>query len=89
MSVQILAYISNDTKEKMEAYSKAYGIKENYLVENALNYYLQALNEIPEEFIISTKISITKDSYESVIDLLKKPQQPTKELKELMSEDWN
>ena len=87
MSVQILAYISNDTKEKMEAYSKAYGIKENYLVENALNYYLQALNEIPEEFIISTKISITKDSYESVIDLLKKPQQPTKELKELMSED--
>jgi len=89
MSVQILAYISNDTKEKMEAYSKAYGIKENYLVENALNYYLQALNDIPEEFIISTKISITKDSYESVIDLLKKPQQPTKELKELMSEDWN
>jgi len=87
MSVQILAYISNDTKEKMEAYSKAYGIKENYLVENALNYYLQALNDIPEEFIISTKISITKDSYESVIDLLKKPQQPTKELKELMSED--
>ena len=89
MSVQILAYISNDTKEKMEAYSKAYGIKENYLVENALNYYLQALNDIPEEFIITTKISITKDSYESVIDLLKKPQQPTKELKELMSEDWN
>jgi len=87
MSVQISAYISNDTKEKMEAYSKAYGIKENYLVENALNYYLQALNDIPEEFIISTKISITKDSYESVIDLLKKPQQPTKELKELMSED--
>jgi len=87
MSVQILAYISNDTKEKMEAYSKAYGIKENYLVENALNYYLQALNEIPEEFIISTKISITKDSYENVINLLKKPQQPTKELKELMSED--
>ena len=86
MSVQILAYISNDTKEKMEAYSKAYGIKENYLVENALNYYLQALNEIPEEFIISTKISITKDSYENVINLLKKPQQPTKELKELMSE---
>ena len=87
MSVQISAYISNETKEKLEAYSKAYGVKKGYLIENALNHYLQALNEIPEEFIIPTTISISKKSYEKVIDLVERPPQPTKELRELMGED--
>ena len=47
MSVQISAYIEDDIKQKMEAYSSAHGLKKGFLIQNALDYYLNALHEIP------------------------------------------
>ena len=36
MAVQISAYVSDATKEELEAYSSMYGIKKGYLIEKAL-----------------------------------------------------
>ena len=47
MSVQISAYVQDDIKRKMELYSSKYGVKKAYLVENAIEHYLQALHEVP------------------------------------------
>ena len=87
MPVQISAYVSDETKENLERYSAVYGVKKGYLVENAINHYLQALYEIPEEFMVSTNISIDKASYEKVIDLVNNPPKPSLALAELMRED--
>ncbi len=87
MPVQISAYISDETKENLERYSAVYGVKKGYLVENAINHYLQVLYEIPEEFMISANISIDKASYEKVIDLVNNPPKPSVALAELMRED--
>jgi predicted DNA-binding protein len=87
MAVQISAYVSDATKEELEAYSSMYGIKKGYLIENAINHYLQALYEIPDTFIVSTKIDIDEASYEKVATLVENPPHPTEALKTLMHED--
>ncbi len=87
MSTQVSAYISDETKATMEHYSAAYGVKKGYLIENALDHYLQALHEIPEEFITPAKVVLTDESFQSVLDMIDNPPEPTKALRELMSED--
>ena len=66
MSKQISAYISDETQANMEHYSATYGVKKGFLIENALNHYLQALYEIPEEFIIPTKLVLSEEGFEKV-----------------------
>jgi len=87
MSKQISAYISNETQANMEYYSATYGVKKAFLIENALNHYLQALYEIPQEFIIPSKITLSKESFEKVMDMIENPPEPTEALRDLMKRD--
>jgi len=84
MTTQISAYISNETKKSMENYSNTYGIKKAFLIENALNHYLQALHELPSEFIVPVKLVLSDKSFDNVIEMINNPPEPTNELKELM-----
>ena len=86
MSSQISVYISDETKERLERYSSTYGVKKAFLIESAINHHLQALYEIPEEFILSANIEITDNSYQKIINLLNNPAKPTKELRKLLSD---
>ncbi len=87
MSKQISAYISNETQAKMEKYTNAYGVKKGFLIEQALEHYLQALYEIPEEFIVPNKLILSENSFEEVVNLIENPPKPTKALKELMQQN--
>lgn len=92
MAKQISAYISNETQAKMEHYSATYGVKKGFLIENALEHYLQALYTIPEEFIIPSKIVLSDSSFETVMDMVDNSPEPTKELIDLLQsndEDTN
>ncbi len=83
MSVQISAYIQDDIKEKMERYSSSHGLKKGFLIENAIEYYLQALHEIPTSVLVPGSISIDEKTDEKIEQLnLKKP---NKKLIELLS----
>lgn len=84
---QVSGYISNETKANMEYYSATYGIKKGFLIETALNHYLQVLREIPEEFIVPTKIVLSADSFAKVLEMIENPPEPTDALKELMRGD--
>lgn len=88
MSKQISAYISDETQTKMEQYSATYGVKKGYLIENAIEHYLQALYEIPEEFIIPGKIVLRNDSFDKVVDMIENPPEPTEALKSLMRREY-
>lgn len=87
MSKQISAYISTETQASMEQYSAMYGVKKGYLIETALNYYLQALYAIPEEFIVPSKLVLSKKSFEQVMEMMETPPEPTDALQELMRRD--
>jgi len=87
MTTQVSAYISNETKENMEHYTSTYGVKKSFLIENALDHYLQALYSIPEEFIIPSKLILSKSSFEKVVDMMENPPEPTQALIDLMRSD--
>ena len=83
MSVQISAYIEDDIKLRMEDYSSKTGIKKGFIIQNALNYYLNAVNDIPINQIVPTDVILSQDEFKRLEQLDKK--EPTDELKELLS----
>ena len=82
---QISAYISEATKEQVERYVEAHGVKKGYLVEEALLHHLRALRELPADIVIPPRLTVTKESFAEVKRLLAKPRKPTKALRDLMS----
>ncbi len=87
MSVQISAYISEDTKCQIEAYSKKSGIKKGFLIEDALLHHLQALREIPQDIIIPSRITLSESEMEALVEQLELPPKPTAKLMALMADE--
>jgi hypothetical protein len=85
MSVQISAYIEDDIKRKMEQYSSAHGLKKAYLIQNALDYYLNALHEIPSSFIVPSHMTVNEDTFNTLLSM--EDAEPNEKLKALMNED--
>ncbi len=83
MSVQISAYIQDDIKANMEKYSSSHGLKKAYLIESAIEYYLQALHEMPSSVMVPCSITIDDKSYEKIKQLSLK--EPSDKLVELLS----
>lgn len=82
---QISAYISESTKEQVEQYADAHGVKKGHLVEEALLHHLLALRELPADIIIPPQLELTAESFAQVVDLVRKPRKPTKALRALMA----
>ncbi len=81
---QISAYIFNETKSLVEAYSKKSGVKKGFLIEDALLHHLQALKEFSLDIIIPAKITLTEDSMDQLVDILANPPKPTEDLNKIM-----
>ena len=82
---QISAYISESTKQQVERYADAHGVKKGHLVEEALLHHLQALRELPADIVIPPRLTVTAASFRLVKGLVKKPRKPTKALRDLLS----
>ena len=83
---QISAFISNETKMQVEAYTTNYGIKKAFLIEEALQHHLQALHELPTDVMIPARLVLSEESMRTLAKHLLNQQQPTAELKELFRE---
>jgi uncharacterized protein (DUF1778 family) len=82
---QISAHISEETKEQVERYADAHGVKKGALVEQALLHHLQALREIPADLIIPPRLKLSGASFARAAALIAKPRKPAKALRELMA----
>lgn len=82
---QISAYISDVTRDEVERYAQAHGVKKGHLVEQALLHHLQALRELPADILIPARLTVSAGSFAEVTALLKKPRKPTKALVDLMA----
>jgi hypothetical protein len=81
---QISAFISASTKELVEKYTDAHGVKKGHLVEEALLHHLQALRDLPADVIIPPRVVVSAESLERVVERIAKPRRPTKAMRELM-----
>ena len=80
---QISAHVAASTKRELDEYAEAHGLKQGFLVEEALRHHLRALRELPADVIIPTRIVVTRESGERILGRLAKPGKPTKALREL------
>ena len=80
---QISAQISETTRERMEKHVRRTGVKKGHLVEQALLHHLQALEEIPAEYIIHPRVVVSRKTFEEMMDKAENPN-PTPALRELM-----
>lgn len=80
---RITAFISNSTKEALESYADAHGLKKEHLMEEALLHHLQALRELPLDVIIPARLVVTRESGETVLARVEKPRRPTKAMRDL------
>jgi uncharacterized protein (DUF1778 family) len=85
VETQISAFISKTTKDQVERYADAHGLKKGRLVEEALLHHLQALHELPADIIIPPRLVLTPASFGDVTARMEKPKKPTKALRELMA----
>ena len=83
--IQISAFISEHTKDLLEQYAEAHGVKKGYLVEVALLHHLQALRELPSDIVIPPRITVSGPLFEQVTALIEKPRRPTKAMRDLMA----
>jgi hypothetical protein len=82
--MQISAEISEGTRQLLERYSRAHGVKKQFLIESALLHHIQALEELPINIIIPPRIVVGAASGRKIAELVRKRQKPTRELVELM-----
>jgi len=81
---QISAHISEETKERLERYAGAHGVKKGALVEQALLHHLQALRELPADIIVPPRLELSQASFAKVAELAVKPRKPTKAMRALI-----
>ncbi|MBE0417871.1 MAG: hypothetical protein IBX63_08915 [Coriobacteriia bacterium] len=83
--VQISAQISEAAKRRLDQYARETGMKKSRVVEDAINQHLDALDEIPAEYIVPTRLVVSSETWETIVDQIENPGEPTPALRELMS----
>jgi uncharacterized protein (DUF1778 family) len=81
---QISATISAATKDKLDRFTESHGLKKNFVVEQALLYFMEARRELPDEALIPARLVLDDESFDRVVALLEHPPAPTEALRKLM-----
>lgn len=84
--VQISAFVSDETKARLDRYARAHGVSKGWLVEQALLHHLQALEELPEDVRVPARMVLDAESAARVRELLQHPPQPTEAMKKLFDD---
>jgi hypothetical protein len=81
---QISATISSVTKEELDRFTESHGLKKNYVVEQALLFFMKARRELPDEALIPARIVLEDDAFDRFAAGAGKAPAPTRALRELM-----
>jgi hypothetical protein len=81
--VQISAFVSAETKARLEAYVREHGVKRSYLIERALQHHLAALDSVPLDVVIPPVVVVSKASGAKLVEKLASPPPPTDAMKAL------
>lgn len=81
---QISATISAATKEKLDRFTESLGLKKNFVVEQALLFFMEARRELPDEAFIPARLVLEDRAFDDLVKAISKPAEPTEALRELM-----
>lgn len=83
---QISANISPETRDRLERYVRARGLKKGFVIEQALLHHLQAAGEIPEDVVIPPRLVVGNDAGERMIQRLTSAEPPNQAMQDLFDE---
>lgn len=81
---QVSATISASTKNKLDRFTEQLGLKKNFVVEQALLFFMESRREIPDEAFIPTRLVLDDAHFDELVARLEPPASPTGRLVELM-----
>jgi uncharacterized protein (DUF1778 family) len=81
---QISATVSAATKERLDRFAESHGLKKNYVVEQALLYFMDARRDLPDEALVPARLVLDDKAFDRVAESLENPAPPTAALRELM-----
>ena len=81
---QISATISEATKEKLDQFTASHGLKKNFVVEQALLYFMEARRELPDEALVPVRLVVEDKAFDRIAKLVTSPPAPTAALRKLM-----
>ena len=81
---QISATVSAATKEKLDRFTESHGLKKNFVVEQALLYFMEARRELPDEALVPNRLIVEDKVFDRIVELIDRPPAPTDALRELM-----
>jgi uncharacterized protein (DUF1778 family) len=81
---QISATISEATKGMLDRFTESHGLKKNYVVEQALLYFMEARKALPDEAFVPTRLVVEDAAFDRIASRVRNPPDPTQALRELM-----
>ncbi|MEN9577166.1 MAG: hypothetical protein RJA70_175 [Pseudomonadota bacterium] len=81
---QISATVSAATKERLDRFTEGHGLKKNFVVEQALLFFMDARRELPDEALIPARLLLDDKAFDRVLRQLEDAATPTEALRELM-----
>ena len=81
---QVSATISAATKDKLDRFSEQLGLKKNFVVEQALLFFMESRRELPDEAFVPTRLVLDDEQFDELVARLEGPGAPTDRLVELM-----
>lgn len=86
-NTQVSAMISPETKERLERYARAHGLKKGYLIESALLHHISALEALPADVVVPPRLVVAHKTGEAMLERLAEPGEPTSAMKELFTDN--
>ena len=86
MRSQISAFVSEETRTRLDRYVEAHGMKKAAVVERALLHHLQALDELPADILIPPRLLVTPATFDRIVQRLAAPGEVTEAMKALFGE---
>jgi uncharacterized protein (DUF1778 family) len=81
---QISAVVAESTRDALDRYADAHGLKKGHVIEVALLTYLQALREIPPDLFVPPYVELDEASAERVLNRIANPRPPTEAMRALL-----
>jgi uncharacterized protein (DUF1778 family) len=85
--VQISAQISEATRARLDQYARETGLKKGRLIEDAIEAHLDALDEVPAEYIVPHRVTVDADTWQRIVADVANPAEPAPALRDLMRPD--
>ena len=83
-NAQVSATISATTREKLDRFTEGSGLKKNWVVEQALLFFMASRQALPDEAFVPTRMVLEDAAFDRLVESLRTPAQPTPALRELM-----